>query len=146
MWKLLYIYMLGYTSGVEFGHRQACDLIPAAKYSEKQVGYMACSILLNERVEFLRLSINAIHNDLTSRNEAFQCLALAFVSNSALRFVFLLVFCVCPLPNKSPPLSLSFPPLSLSLPNYSHQTPNQQTNHQNSKINKQSRARRWPRP
>ena len=44
---------------------------------------MACSILLNESDEFLRLSINAIHNDLTSRNEAFQCLALAFVSNSA---------------------------------------------------------------
>jgi AP-2 complex subunit alpha len=29
VWKLLYIYMLGYD--VEFGHKQACDLIPAAK-------------------------------------------------------------------------------------------------------------------
>ncbi|GBF98152.1 AP-2 complex subunit alpha-like [Raphidocelis subcapitata] len=81
VWKLLYIYMLGYD--VEFGHKQACDLIPAAKYSEKQVGYMACSILMNERDEFLRLSINAIHSDLTSRNEAFQCLALTFVANIA---------------------------------------------------------------
>lgn len=29
VWKLLYIYMLGYD--VEFGHKQACDLIPATK-------------------------------------------------------------------------------------------------------------------
>jgi hypothetical protein len=68
VWKLLYIYMLGYD--IEFGHKQACDLIPASKYdciawnlcryinaksrlnthrySEKQVGYMSCSLLLNE--------------------------------------------------------------------------------------------------
>lgn len=81
VWKLLYIHMLGYD--VEFGHRQACDLIPAPKYSDKQVGYMACSILMNERDEFLRLSINAIHDDLAGGNEAFQCLALAFASNIA---------------------------------------------------------------
>jgi AP-2 complex subunit alpha len=31
--------------------------------------------------EFLRLAINGIHLDLTSRNEAFQCLALSFVGN-----------------------------------------------------------------
>lgn len=79
VWKLLYIYMLGYD--VEFGHKQACDLIPAGKYSEKQVGYMACSILLNETDEFLRLAINGIHNDLISGNEAFQCLGLTFVAN-----------------------------------------------------------------
>lgn len=29
VWKLLYIYMLGYD--VEFGHKQAADLIPASK-------------------------------------------------------------------------------------------------------------------
>ena len=29
VWKLLYIYMLGYE--VEFGHKQAADLIPASK-------------------------------------------------------------------------------------------------------------------
>eukprot|EP00878_Enallax_costatus_P034931 GHUV01038880.1.p1 GENE.GHUV01038880.1~~GHUV01038880.1.p1 ORF type:complete len:204 (+),score=50.56 GHUV01038880.1:292-903(+) len=80
VWKLLYIYMLGYD--VEFGHKQACDLIPSQKYSEKQVGYMACSILMNEKDEFLRLAINGIHNDLVSRNEAFQSLALTFVGNS----------------------------------------------------------------
>ncbi|CAK0759184.1 hypothetical protein CVIRNUC_002678 [Coccomyxa viridis] len=79
VWKLLYIYMLGYE--VEFGHKQAADLIPAQKYAEKQVGYMACAILLNEKDEFLRLIINSIRNDLISRNESFQCLALGFVGN-----------------------------------------------------------------
>ena len=29
VWKLLYIYMLGYD--VEFGHKQAADLIPTPK-------------------------------------------------------------------------------------------------------------------
>lgn len=38
-----------------------------------------------QKDEFLRLAINAIHNDLISRNEAFQSLALTFVSNSKLR-------------------------------------------------------------
>ncbi len=36
-----------------------------------------------QKDEFLRLAINAIHNDLISRNEAFQSLALTFVANSA---------------------------------------------------------------
>lgn len=35
-----------------------------------------------QKDEFLRLAINAIHNDLISRNEAFQSLALTFVANS----------------------------------------------------------------
>jgi len=38
-----------------------------------------------QKDEFLRLVINSIRNDLTSRNEAFHCLALGFVgSGSAL--------------------------------------------------------------
>lgn len=31
--------------------------------------------------EFMRIAINSIRNDLISRNEAFQCLALSFVGN-----------------------------------------------------------------
>ncbi len=38
IWKLLYIYMLGYD--VEFGHKQACDLIPAGKYVVVDLGWM----------------------------------------------------------------------------------------------------------
>lgn len=81
MWKLLYTHMLGYD--VDFGHKQAMDLIASPGYAEKQVGYVACSVFLNERDEFLRLVINSVRNDLISRNETFQCLALDFVSNGA---------------------------------------------------------------
>lgn len=35
VWKLLYIFIMGYE--VDFGHKQACDLISQQKYSEKQV-------------------------------------------------------------------------------------------------------------
>ena len=79
VWKLLYIHMLGYD--VEFGHRQAADLLAAPRYAEKQVGYLACSLLLSERDEFLRLVTNSVRSDLVSRNEAFQALALTFLAN-----------------------------------------------------------------
>eukprot|EP00210_Caulerpa_lentillifera_P000422 g410.t1 len=71
--------MLGYD--VEFGHRQAADLISEEKYADKQVGYVACSVLLNENDMFIRIAINSVRNDLLSRNEAFQCLALSFIGN-----------------------------------------------------------------
>ena len=45
------------------------------------MGYVACSIFLNEKDEFLRLVINSVRNDLISRNEAYQCLALDFIAN-----------------------------------------------------------------
>jgi hypothetical protein len=38
--------MMGYD--VDFGHKQAADLIPSNNYDEKQVGYQALTILLNE--------------------------------------------------------------------------------------------------
>eukprot|EP00899_Mesostigma_viride_P020317 jgi/Mesvir1/28287/Mv04810-RA.1 len=79
VWKLLYIYMLGYD--VEFGHMEALGLISAQKYADKQVGYVVTSVLLNESRDFLRLVINSIRNDLISRNETFQCLALTMVGN-----------------------------------------------------------------
>jgi AP-2 complex subunit alpha len=37
VWKMLYIYMLGYD--VEFGHMETVSLISAPKYPEKQVRF-----------------------------------------------------------------------------------------------------------
>lgn len=37
-----------------------------------------------QKDEFLRLVINSVRNDLISRNEAFQCLALDFIANGGL--------------------------------------------------------------
>ncbi|XP_061346364.1 AP-2 complex subunit alpha-1-like isoform X4 [Gastrolobium bilobum] len=79
VWKMLYIYMLGYD--VDFGHMEVVSLISAPKYPEKQVGYIVTSSLLNENHEFLRLAINTVRNDIIGRNETFQCLALTMVGN-----------------------------------------------------------------
>ncbi|KAI4382286.1 hypothetical protein MLD38_008267 [Melastoma candidum] len=79
VWKMLYIYMLGYD--VDFGHMEAVSLISAPKYPEKQVGYIVTSCLLNENNDFLRLAINTVRNDIIGRNETFQCLALTMVGN-----------------------------------------------------------------
>ncbi|KAK4482677.1 hypothetical protein RD792_009842 [Penstemon davidsonii] len=79
VWKMLYIYMLGYD--VDFGHMEAVSLISAPKYPEKQVGYIVTSCLLNENHDFLRIAINAVRNDIIGRNETFQCLALTLAGN-----------------------------------------------------------------
>lgn len=72
--KLIYIYILGYE--INFGHWEAITLTSSANYSEKQVGYLAVSILLNEHSEMLPLAINSIKKDLNNMNEYFTCLAL----------------------------------------------------------------------
>ncbi len=79
VWKLLYIYVLGYD--VEFGHMEAVSLISSTKFSEKQVGYIAASVLLHENLEFVRLVINTMQKDLVSPDENFQCMALAAIAN-----------------------------------------------------------------
>ena len=79
VWKMLYIYVLGYQ--VDFGHMEALNLITAQGYAEKTVGYLACVLLLSETNDFLRLVINSVKNDLMSHNEEVQSLALACVAN-----------------------------------------------------------------
>lgn len=106
VWKLLYIYMLGYD--VDFGHMEAVSLISSYKcvlpknvraretgtveepladepfscrYSEKQVGYIVTAVLLREGHEFLRLVINTIRTDIAEGSEAFQCMALIAAAN-----------------------------------------------------------------
>merc|ERR1711871_1033403 len=65
--KLLYVHLLGYD--VEFGHMEAVNLITSDTYSEKSVGYVAVSLLLNENDEVLRLVINSIRNDILGMSE-----------------------------------------------------------------------------
>jgi hypothetical protein len=43
---------------------------------------MPCAASQND--EFLRLTMNGIHNDLSSRNEAFETLALSFIGNGTI--------------------------------------------------------------
>eukprot|EP00667_Euglena_gracilis_P001518 EG_transcript_1519 len=77
--KLLYMFMLGYE--IDFGHMEAINLISSDKYSEKHIGYLACTLLLNENHELLTLITNSIKADLISNKEHFQCLALTAVAN-----------------------------------------------------------------
>jgi AP-2 complex subunit alpha len=77
VWKILYMFMLGYE--VDFGHMESVGLISSPRYSEKMVGYMACSLLLREGDELLRLIINSIKNDLVSNQDNFMCLAMGSI-------------------------------------------------------------------
>ncbi|KYQ91466.1 adaptor-related protein complex 2 [Tieghemostelium lacteum] len=77
--KLLYMYMLGYE--LDFGHMEAVTLLSSVKFSEKQIGYIALGILLHESHEMLPLVINSFKEDLLSRNDYFQSLALAAICN-----------------------------------------------------------------
>eukprot|EP00300_Choanocystis_sp_HF-7_P009109 c16267_g1_i5.p1 GENE.c16267_g1_i5~~c16267_g1_i5.p1 ORF type:complete len:976 (+),score=271.16 c16267_g1_i5:55-2982(+) len=79
VWKLLYIHMLGYE--VDFGHMEAINLITSNRFSEKNVGYLACTLLLHEEHELLALLINSMRSDILSQNEHFQTLALSCITN-----------------------------------------------------------------
>ena len=79
LWKLMYTKMMGYD--VDFGHKQAMDMMAAPTFAEKQVGYIVCAMFLCENDALLRLVINSVRSDILSRNEAFQCLALEFTAN-----------------------------------------------------------------
>jgi hypothetical protein len=43
--------------------------------------YLLVALALLKNDEFLRLVINSIRNDITGRNEPFQCLALNFIGS-----------------------------------------------------------------
>ena len=77
--QLLYIYILGWN--VDFGHLEAVSLISANKYSEKQIGYLAVTLFLNENHNLLHLVVNSIKKDLMDNNELFNCLALHAIAN-----------------------------------------------------------------
>jgi len=79
VWKLLYAYMLGYD--IDFGHFQAVELCSSAKFSEKNAGYLAISLLLADNNDILRLVVNSVKTDMTSPNEHNSALALNTVAN-----------------------------------------------------------------
>lgn len=77
--KLLYMYVLGWN--VDFGHLEAVLLISSPKYSEKQIGYLGVTLLLNENHALLHLVVNSIRKDLLDDNELYNCLALHCIAN-----------------------------------------------------------------
>lgn len=79
VWKLCYIYMLGYE--VDFGHVEFISLLSSTKFQEKAVGYMAFSMMFRPGDELMTLAVNSMRNDICSQINSSQSLALAAVSN-----------------------------------------------------------------
>jgi AP-2 complex subunit alpha len=79
VWKLVYIYILGYA--VDFGHNYAADLITSMKFSEKLTGYISMSILFKENNSELNIMINSIRNDIINNNSLCQSMALTLATN-----------------------------------------------------------------
>uniref|UniRef100_UPI0037E72B4E AP-2 complex subunit alpha-2-like isoform X2 n=1 Tax=Semicossyphus pulcher TaxID=241346 RepID=UPI0037E72B4E len=77
--KLLFIFLLGHD--IDFGHMEAVNLLSSNKYTEKQIGYLFISVLVNSNSDLIRLINNGIKNDLASRNSTFMNLALHCIAN-----------------------------------------------------------------
>ncbi|KAG9510209.1 AP-2 complex subunit alpha, partial [Fragariocoptes setiger] len=77
--KLLFIFLLGHD--IDFGHMEAVNLLSSNKYSEKQIGYLFISVLMNSNSDLMRLIIQSIKNDLSSRNPIHVNLALQCIAN-----------------------------------------------------------------
>ncbi|KAF8821456.1 adaptin n terminal region domain-containing protein [Cardiosporidium cionae] len=81
-WKLVYCYLLGFD--VDFGYLEVVQLLSSTKYSEKNTGYIASSLLFLNSTELLCLCVNTMKIDMSSPNENFVALALnnfTFVAN-----------------------------------------------------------------
>lgn len=77
--KLLFIFLLGHD--IDFGHMEAVNLLSSNKYSEKQIGYLFISVLVNTKSDLIQLIIQSIKNDLSSRNPIHVNLALQCIAN-----------------------------------------------------------------
>ncbi|PIK51840.1 putative AP-2 complex subunit alpha-2 isoform X3 [Apostichopus japonicus] len=77
--KLLFIFLLGHD--IDFGHMEAVNLLSSNKYTEKQIGYLFISVLVNETSELIQLVTENLKNDLGSRNPININLALHCIAN-----------------------------------------------------------------
>ncbi|KAJ3024561.1 UNVERIFIED_CONTAM: hypothetical protein HDU68_008005, partial [Siphonaria sp. JEL0065] len=77
--KLLYMYILGWP--VDFGQMEMVDLLSSDKYTEKQIGYLAVTLMLGENADLSRLIVNCLLRDLQGTSEIFTCLALHAIAN-----------------------------------------------------------------
>lgn len=80
--KLVFIFLLGYD--FDFGERIAINLLNASRYSEKSIGYMFVSVVMNQKSNLMVLVYKAIENELIqSAIPEHQILALNYVANMA---------------------------------------------------------------
>ena len=79
--RAIYIEMLGHDAS--FSHLYAVNLTQDKNILNKRVGYLACSLLLNETSEFLILLVASLQKDLQSSNWVEVCMALTTVARFA---------------------------------------------------------------
>lgn len=60
---------------------EAVNLLSSNKYSEKQIGYLFISVLVNTNSDLIKLIIQNIKNDLQVRNPIYINLALQCIAN-----------------------------------------------------------------
>ncbi|KAK2712256.1 AP-2 complex subunit alpha-like isoform X1 [Artemia franciscana] len=77
--KLLFIFLLGHD--IDFGQMEAVNLLSSNKYTEKQIGYLFISVIINTNSSLIQLIMQSIKNDLQSRNPIFVNLALQCIAN-----------------------------------------------------------------
>lgn len=77
--KLMFISMLGYP--ITFGHMEAVRLMAGSTPSEKLIGYLAMTVLLNEKSDLLLLTTHTVFRDLTSGVDLNRALALTATAN-----------------------------------------------------------------
>ncbi|KAL5019552.1 hypothetical protein ScPMuIL_002444 [Solemya velum] len=75
--RVLYCDMIGYDVTFSFIH--AVKFAQKGTALEKRIGYLACSLLLNENHELILLLVNTIQKDLKSSNLLDNCMALTAV-------------------------------------------------------------------
>ena len=75
--RSIYLEMLGHDAS--FSHLHAVNLTQDKNILNKRVGYLACSVLLNDSSEFLILLVSSIQKDLQSLNWVEVCMALSTV-------------------------------------------------------------------
>jgi len=79
--RSIYLEMLGHDAS--FSHLHAVNLTQDKNILNKRVGYLACSLLLNDSSEFLILLVSSIQKDLQSNNWVEVCMALSTVARFA---------------------------------------------------------------
>ncbi|GFT93302.1 hypothetical protein NPIL_590441 [Nephila pilipes] len=79
--KLIFIFLLGYD--FDCGHEESVNLLTSSKFSEKYIGYMFISVVMDEKSSLRKLILKSIQNDLDSFNSEHQNMALKYVANMA---------------------------------------------------------------
>lgn len=77
--KLLFIQMMGYQT--HFGQVECLKLIASQDFTEKRVGYLGLTQLLNDKDDVLMMVTNHVQQDMQSSNNQVSALALTALAN-----------------------------------------------------------------